>query len=145
MSSGVASMTILTQSQKIGIVVIITRTENMNVQIGSAFYHSGSGLNLRIKAADITPMLCTMSPRIWTMAALMFMFYSLPSDLLEIWLLCSSKRFSLSVLPWFSKAKWAAAVAWQWASHSSSWQDTMSALLSWVCSSLMHLWAWWGW
>ena len=53
---------ILMQSQKIGTVVINTRTENTNVQIGSAFYHSGSGLNFKIKAAEITPILCTMSP-----------------------------------------------------------------------------------
>lgn len=144
MSSGVASIIILTQSQKIGTVVIKTRTENTNVQIGSAFYHSGSGLNFRIKAAEMTPILCTMSPRMWTMAALMFMFCSLPSDLLESWLLCEVKRFSLSVLPWFSNPKTPAA-ALPWASQSSSWQDSMSALLSWVYSFLMHLWAWLGW
>lgn len=57
MSDGVASITILTQSKKIGIVVIRTRIEKRKVQIGSAFYHSGSGLNLRIKAAAMTPML----------------------------------------------------------------------------------------
>ena len=88
----------------------------------------------------------------WTMAALMFMFYSLSSDLFELFevvreLLCYSRRFSLSVRPLFSKSSWSAAVPWALHSQSSSWHDSMSALpaLSWVISFLMHLWAWCGW
>ena len=60
-SFDVASMMIYTHSMKIGIVVIITRIEKKNVQIGSAIYHSG--LHLIIIEATITPMLCTISPK----------------------------------------------------------------------------------
>jgi hypothetical protein len=44
-----------------GTVVIRTRMENKKVQIGSAIYQSG--LILMMIAAEITPMLCTMSPK----------------------------------------------------------------------------------
>jgi hypothetical protein len=46
---------------KIGIVVIITRIENKNVQIGSAIYQSG--LHLIMIEPQITPILCTISPK----------------------------------------------------------------------------------
>jgi len=76
-------MIILTQSQKIGTVVNITRTEKMYVQIGSAFYHSGPVLNFKIRDAAMTPILCTISPKIWIMAALIFIFCSIPLDFLR--------------------------------------------------------------
>ena len=40
-SDGADSIRILIQSQKIGMVVNITRMEKRNVQIGSAIFHSG--------------------------------------------------------------------------------------------------------
>jgi len=45
-----------------GTVVNKTKQENKKVQIGSAIYHSG--LTLIITAAEMTPMLYTISPRI---------------------------------------------------------------------------------
>ena len=83
-SLGVASIIILTQSLKIGTVVKRTSTEKMYVQIGSAFYHSGPVLNFRIREAEMTPILWTISPRIWINAALIFIFCSTPPfDLFE--------------------------------------------------------------
>ena len=71
-SVGDDSIKILTHSQKIGIVVIMTNIENKKVQIGSANYHSG--LTFMITAATMTPILYTMSPIIWITAALTFIF-----------------------------------------------------------------------
>jgi len=51
----------LTHSMKIGTVVITTRIEKINVQIGSAIYQSG--LHLIMMEPQITPILCAISPK----------------------------------------------------------------------------------
>jgi hypothetical protein len=61
------------QSLRMLTVVMHTKTENKNEQIGSAIFQVG--LIAIIIAAIITPILCTMSPNTWIKAALTFTFY----------------------------------------------------------------------
>lgn len=70
---GVFSRIICMQSLKIGTVVINTRTVKRKVQIGSAIEYFSGLITIRTPAV-ITPILYTMSPIMWTIAALIFIF-----------------------------------------------------------------------
>ena len=69
---GVASISTVMQSRKMGTVVKMHRTAKIIVQIGSAMCASGY-TKIMIEAIT-TPMLCTMSPMMWIIAARIFIF-----------------------------------------------------------------------
>jgi hypothetical protein len=125
------------------------------VQIGSAIYHSG--FTLIMIAAAMTPMLCTMSPKMCTTAALTFML-SPTSSFFSFFSLCYFINFSL----WSNSVTSPAGTllglsaefgvcCWMnlfWSSYSHSpWHDSMSSSTfeSIVYSYLMHLCAYEGW